>query len=223
MLKMMSGNKFFTVFLLSAITLMISVAFIFWGIGPKDNQSVTFVAQIEDEKIPLDEFWRVYDNEYKKLREQYPDQKEIEEDKLKDRVLGMLVDRTVLLIAARDAGIKVTENELKQAIINTAYFQRNGVFDPNVYKRALKLSRITPRSYERGLKNDLVISRISNLIGETSELSSEELKILESIKGGNRDQLNRIFRSTKSNQAIRVFIESVKRQMDIEINRDIIS
>ncbi|HDL21134.1 MAG TPA: hypothetical protein ENH30_07650, partial [Nitrospirae bacterium] len=132
-------------------------------------------------------------------------------------------DRTVLLIAARDAGIKVTENELKQAIINTAYFQRNGVFDPNVYKRALKLSRITPRSYERGLKNDLVISRISNLIGETSELSSEELKILESIKGGNRDQLNRIFRSTKSNQAIRVFIESVKRQMDIEINRDIIS
>ena len=220
---MMSGNKFFTVFLLSAITLMISVAFIFWGIGPKGNQSVTFVAQIEDEKIPLDEFWRVYDNEYKKLREQYPDKKEIEEDKLKDRVLGMLVDRTVLLIAARNAGIKVTEDELKQAIINTVYFQRNGVFDPNVYKRALKLSRVTPRSYESGLKNDLVISRMSNLIGETAELSSEELKILESIKGGNRDQLNRIFRSTKSNQAIRVFIESVKRRMDIEINRDIIS
>ncbi|GBD97499.1 MAG TPA: hypothetical protein ENG83_11735 [Nitrospirae bacterium] len=223
MLKMMSGNKFFTVFLLSAITLMISVAFIFWGIGPKDSQSVIFAARVGDEKILLDEFWRVYDNEYKKLREQYPDQKEIEEKNLKERVLGTMVDRKVLLLAAKKAGITVTENELKETIINTPYFQRNGVFDPNVYKRALKLSRITPRAYERGLRNDLIISRMSNLVGETAELSPEELKILKSIKGGNGDQLNKIFLSTKKNQSIQVFIESIKRQMDIKINRDIIS
>ncbi|HDH52992.1 MAG TPA: hypothetical protein ENH24_00730 [Nitrospirae bacterium] len=223
MLKMMSGNKFFTVFLLSAITIMISVAFIFWGIGPKDSQSVTFVARVEDEKIPLDEFWRVYDNEYKKLREQSPDQKEIEESNLKSRVLGTLVDRKVLLLAAQKAGITVTENELQEAIINTPYFQRNGVFDPNVYKRALKLSRITPLAYESGLKNDLIISRVTNLIGETAELSPEELKIIESIKGKNGAQLNKIFLSTKKNQAIQAYIESIKRQMDIKINRDIIS
>ncbi|NOZ68337.1 MAG: hypothetical protein GXP46_03640 [Deferribacteres bacterium] len=51
MLKIMRSHKFFTVFLLSAITIMISIAFIFWGIGPKDNPSVTFVAQINGERI----------------------------------------------------------------------------------------------------------------------------------------------------------------------------
>jgi len=70
MLKIMQSHKFFTVFVLSAITIMISVAFIFWGIGPKDSAQVTYVASVENEKIPLDEYWRAYDNEVKRLKKE---------------------------------------------------------------------------------------------------------------------------------------------------------
>lgn len=223
MLKIMGSHKFFTVFVLSAITIMISVAFIFWGIGPKDNPQIAYVAQIEDHRITLDEYWRVYDNEYRKLGEQYSDPEEIKQLNLEDRVLHSLVDRAVLLIAAEKAGITVTEKELQETIMNTEYFQRNGVFDPNVYKRALKLSRLTPRAYESGLRKDMIIAKMSNLIGETAELTSEELKILDSVKDDNKDQLDRILRSSKSNQTIQAYIESMKRQLDIRINRDLIS
>ncbi len=209
--------------LLSAITIMISVAFIFWGIGPKDNSAVTYVAQIEGEKITREEFWRVYDNEYKRLRDQYSDPEEIEKLNLKERVLASLVDRAVLLAAARDAGIMVTKDDIRQAIIKTPYFQRDGVFDPKIYERALKMNRMTPRSYESGLRNDMIISKMSNLIGETAELTSEELKIIESLKGENSAQLTKIFRSAKTNQAVQVYIESIKRKMNIKINKDAIS
>ncbi|HBH61295.1 MAG TPA: hypothetical protein DDX85_06050 [Nitrospiraceae bacterium] len=223
MLKIMQSHKFFTVFVLSAITIMISVAFIFWGIGPKDSAQVTYVASVENEKIPLDEYWRAYDNEVKRLKDENKSPEEIEKLHLKDRVLATLVNRIVLVSAASKAGITVTEEELQEAIIHTPYFQRNGVFDPEVYKRALRLNRLNPQSFENTMRNDLIISKMSNLIGETAELSSEELQILESMNVENKDQLRSFFRSSKSSQSIQAYIESVKRHMDIKINKDLIS
>ena len=49
----MRHSKFFTVFLLSAITIMISIAFVFWGIAPPENSTKNFIAVIEDEKITI--------------------------------------------------------------------------------------------------------------------------------------------------------------------------
>ncbi len=223
MLKIMRSHKFFTVFVLGAITIMISVAFIFWGIGPKDNIQKAYLAQIDDERITIDQYWRAYDNEFKRLKEQNKSPEDIEKLNLKDRVIASLVNRTVLLNAARKAGIIVTENELQEAIINTQYFQRNGVFDMEIYQRALRFNRLTPQTFEDSVRNDIFISKISNLIGETAELTSEELTILNSMNAANNDQLRAIFRSSKSNQAILAYVESFKRRMVIKINRDQIS
>ena len=221
MLKIMRGNKFFSVFLLSAITIMISVAFIFWGIGPKDNAAVQYVAQIEDDNILLEDYYRAYDNEYNRLRDQYTDD-EIEKMNIPDRVINALIDRRVILIAAENAGITVTEKELQDAIMRAPYFQRDGVFDVNVYERSLKINRISPQNFENSMRSDLISAKMTSLIGETVELSSEETKILDSIQGDNKDQLTQIFLSSKSQQTVNAYIESLKRQLDIVLNRDLI-
>jgi peptidyl-prolyl cis-trans isomerase D len=223
MLKMLSTNKFFSVFVLGAITLMITVAFVFWGIGPKDNINILYAAIVEDVKIPLDEFWRVYDNEYKKLSDKYSDPEEIKKLNIEQMILESLIDRTVLLVGAQNAGLTITDRELQQSIIDTPYFQKDGVFDQTVYLRALKLNRTTPQSYEGRLKNDLLIFKMSQLIGETAEPSPYELKMLESMEGDNKKQLAEIFRSSKSQQVIKAYIESIKREMDIKINPELIS
>ena len=217
----MRGNKFFSVFLLSAITIMISVAFIFWGIGPKDNPTFQFVAQIEDDNILLEEYYRAYDNEYNRLRDQYTDD-EIEKMNIPDRVINALIDRRVILIAAGNAGITVTEKELQDAIMRAPYFQRDGVFDVNVYERSLKINRISPTNFENSMRSDLISAKMTALIGETVELSSEETKILDSIQGDNKDQLTQIFLSSKSQQTVKAYVESLKRQLDIVLNRDLI-
>ncbi len=223
MLKIMRSHKFFTVFLLSAITIMISIAFIFWGIGPKDNPSVTFVAQINGERITLDQFWRAYDNAYDDLKKQYPDPEDINKRELQDSVLARMINTRVLIIAARRAGITVSEKELQEAIKNQPFFQRDGVFDPDIYKRKLKFNRLTPQAYESSLRNDMLITKMTRLITETVELSPDELKIIDSIKGDNKEQLSEVFRAAKGNQMISAYIEAIKRQLDIKVNRDIIS
>jgi hypothetical protein len=90
MLKIMRSNKFFSVFLLTAITIMLTVAFIFWGIGPKDNPQAQFVAEINGDRIMLDEYYRAYDNEYRRLKDQYSDE-EIEKMNIPDRVINSLI------------------------------------------------------------------------------------------------------------------------------------
>ena len=221
MLKIMSSHKFFSVFLLSAITIMISVAFVFWGIGPKDNPQVQFLAEVEDDRIMLEEYYRAYDNEYRRLKEQYSDE-EIEKMNIPDRVIDNLISRKVLLIAAERAGITVSEKELQDAIVSEAAFQRDGVFDVNVYERRLRLSRLSPQIYENALTSDMIVAKMSRLIGETAELTSEEARMLDSMEGDNKAQLSQIFLSSKSNQVVKAYIESIKRQLDITVRRDLV-
>ncbi len=223
MLKIMHGNKFFSVFLLTAITIMLTVAFVFWGIGPKDSQTSSYVAKINDEKITLDQFWRAYDNEYKRLRDQEKTPEEIKKLKLEDQVLNALVNNKVLLIAAQMAGLTVTDHELQKNIMNTAYFQKGGVFNKRIYERALKLSRMSPGSYEDSVRGSILISKMTRMIGETAEVTPDEEKILESMEPDQRDQLKGIFSKSKVNQAVQAYIAGVKRQIDIDIKRDLIS
>ncbi|MBI4849766.1 MAG: SurA N-terminal domain-containing protein [Nitrospirae bacterium] len=222
MLKIMS-HKFFTVFLLSGVTVIIIITFIFWGIGPKDRNQETVVAQVEDEKISTEKYWRAYENELKRLKDANPNMEEPKKEQLREQVLNMLVDRTVLAVAAQKAGITIPEKDLQDAIVSIPYFQRDGVFDPEIYSRALRLNRLTAQAFENDLREDLLVSKMSKLIGETAELTPDEIKILDSIGTGNQEQLLQIFRSNKSNQIINAYIESVKRQLKITVNKDIIS
>ena len=223
MLKILSTNKLASYIILVAITVVIIATFVFWGIGPKDKPHEAFVAQINNRKIYIEEFWRAYDNEYKRMSETGAKKEDIEKLNLKDRVLSSLVDRVALLIAAQKGGVTVTENELQDAIINTAYFQRNGVFNREIYANALRLNRMTPQSFENMLQEDLIINKITRLIGETTDLSPEEIKMLDSLSGGNQEQLFEVFRSSKRNLAIAAYVEGFKKHLDIKINRDIIS
>ncbi|RJQ18638.1 MAG: hypothetical protein C4560_07035 [Nitrospiraceae bacterium] len=226
MLKILHTNKLFTFVILTAVTAMIIVTFIFWGIGPKDRDPSAVVAQVGDKKISIDEYWRAYDNEYKRIRETVPNEEEMKKLNLQDRVLNSMIDRNVLLFAADNAGIKVTEEELQEAIVKMPYFQRNGVFDETVYARALKLSRLTPQAFEAGLKSDLILNKMTRLIAETSELTPEEMKLLDTLGGGNLEQIQQlleIFRSNKSSIAITAYVESLKRGMKISVNKDVLS
>jgi hypothetical protein len=223
MLKTMRTNKIFTLVILTGVTVIITIAFVFWGIGPKDTPNAQVLAQVDKYKVGFEEYWRAYDNAYKREKDEGVSDDQIKKLNLKERILETLVDRKVLLVAAERSGISVTEKELQDNIIRTPYFQRNGVFDKAVYERALRLNRMTPRVYEATLKNEMIINQMVRLIGETTELSAEETGILNSLSGGNMEQLREVFRSNKINTSVAAYIEGYKKLLDIKINKDLIS
>ncbi|MBI5676004.1 MAG: SurA N-terminal domain-containing protein [Nitrospirae bacterium] len=224
MLKVMGSHKFFSVFVLGAVTFMIIITFVFWGIGGSgpSSERAGIVAEIKGEPIPVEEFWRAYDNEYKRVKEMYPNEEEIKKLNLKENVLNALIDRKVIVMAAQEAGITVTEQELQNEILQLPYFQRNGVFDQNIYERSLQLNRLTPQTFEEQLKNDLLFTKMSRLIQETVEFSSTELQTIDSLKQSN-NQIAEAFRNSKNSQALKAYVEGIKRKMEIKVNKDLIS
>jgi len=222
MLKVMRSSKFFTVIILGAITVIITIAFIFYGIGPNVNPSTTAVAQVGKEKITIGEYERAYVAAYRRAQEIYPNEEDIKKLNLKERVLEELIDNIILISAAKKAGLKVAKDELQAVITNEPAFQANGVFNKEIYLRRLKLNRITPAIYESAVETELLLNKIRMLIGETAVLSSDEKKMLDSISS-NQEQLALTILSAKRQQAIKAYVEGIKRQMKITINKELIS
>ncbi len=222
MLEIMRSHKFFSVFLLSAITGVIIVTFVFWGIGTQDTSAVKVIAQVEKEKITQEEYWRVFDTAEKYYREQNKTEEEMKKLNLKEKVLNDLIDSKVLMIAAGNMKIKVTEEELQQEIMSNQAFQKNGVFDKNVYLRTLDFNRTAPAAYESSMMRELTLNKMQMLIGETAELSQDEIKVLDALQG-EKTQLANAFLSIKRELLTKAYVAGLKRQMNIKINKDLIN
>ncbi len=221
MLKVMRSNKFFSVFFLGFLTIAISIVFVFWGIGPQQNSSSVIVAEVNKSRITLTEYELAYESAYRRAREIYKTDEEMKKLNLRNRVLDELIDRRVLMNAAKDAGITVSEDEVREVIMNQPAFKKNGVFDKDVYLRRLKLSRMTAGLFESEVRRDLLINKIRRLIGETVELTGIDVDF-PYIKEDAKDKLKENFLFAKREMAVKAYVEGLKRGLEIKINQNYI-
>ncbi len=230
MLKIMRSNKFFSVFFLGLLAIAITVVFVFSGIGPQQNTSEVVVALVNKKRITLAEYEKAYEMAYRRAKEVYKDSKEIEKLNLRETVLEEMINNVILLDAAESAGLRITDEELRNAIMNEPAFHKDGVFDKEIYTRRLSLARMYPEMFEEQLRKDLLLDKIRRLITETAELSDTETKILASLteKEQGQDkakssQMNnaRLYDSilyAKKELSIKAYVQGLKRRMNIDIN-----
>jgi peptidyl-prolyl cis-trans isomerase D len=216
MLKAMRKHaKFFYV-----LFFIIILSFIFWGVGTVDKSTAVPIAEVGKEKISLEEYWASYD----RAREFYRNiakgafTEEMEKQlNLKQKVLDSLVDEMVLLAEAKKIGIWVSDAELREAIVNDPAFLRDGKFSEDVYLRSLQLSRMTPEYFEASKRKELTFNRMYRLIGESIDLPEEGIK--EPAQANVRQALL----SQMRQQAVKSYIDGLKKQMKIKINQQLIS
>jgi len=112
---------------------IVILSFIFWGVGRVgDSGKGGVVAEVGQYKITAEDYWRTYDRTFKFYRDLYKEK--FDEDmqnklNLKEAVLNSLIDSRVMLIAAKQNGITVSDEELNDAIRNEPAFMQNGAFD----------------------------------------------------------------------------------------------
>ncbi|MFH1025541.1 MAG: SurA N-terminal domain-containing protein, partial [Nitrospirota bacterium] len=92
---------------------IVILSFIFWGVGTVDKTGgVEILAEVGKYKITTEEYWKTYDRIYRFYREIYKDQFNEEMEKkmnLKENVLNSMIDEQVLLIAAKEADISISD------------------------------------------------------------------------------------------------------------------
>jgi hypothetical protein len=224
MLKMMRKNaKYFYV-----LFFIVILSFIFWGVGRVDKTGGReIIAEVGKYKITTDEYWRTYDRVFRFYKEIYKDKFDEEMEKkmnLKEKVLNSMIDERVLLIAAKETGIHISDAELQEAIIHDPAFMRDGVFDKDVYLNRLRLNRITPEEYESSKRQELTLVKMRRLIYLSVDLSVVDSN-LEQVSGDKQvvKMLKEQMLNDRKEKAVKTYIEGFKKQIKIKINTQLIS
>ncbi len=210
--------KFFYIFLFLVI-----VSFVFFYVGPVDRNQNPVVVEIGDEKIHIDEYWRVYDRIREYYRDLYKDKFEEMEEKLNlsEKALDALIQERLLLRKATEWRITVTDEELQEAIMNEPVFQRNGVFRRDVYLRTLRLNRLTPRAYEAIKRRELMLQKVTTLIEAAVDVDEKDLS---GVKGNEElvKALREAILQDKRQKVLKAFVESIKREVPVKVHRELI-
>jgi peptidyl-prolyl cis-trans isomerase D len=182
------------------------------------------VAEVGKYRISAQEYARVYDNMIKFYRDLYKEKFDEEMQKklnLKEKAINTLVAQTVLLIAAEENGITVSDAELKEAIVNEPAFMRDGIFDNTVYQNVLRYSQLTPAAYEAKKRDDLMIQKMTRLI----EMSAiPPLTGLENISAD--DQTKKMIAEAAMKETrektVQAYVEGLKRKLKVKINAELL-
>lgn len=221
MLKMMRHHaKYFYV-----LFFIVILSFLFWGVGTVDKTSGGIVAEVGKYKITQEEYYRAYDNAfrfYKDLYKEKFDEEMQKELKLKDTVLDSLIGNRVLLLAAAENGIKVSDEELNEAIINEPAFMKNGVFDNQIYQNTLRLSRITPEAYESMKRQELTTTRMTRLIELSAAPSVPDLGAVSADEQTLKALKDAMLNDAKD-KAVKAYIDGYKKSIKIKEYRQLIS
>lgn len=207
---------------------IVILSFIFWGIGPKDlSNGVEIVAEVGKYKITAEEYWKGYDGVYRFYRELYKDKfdEEMEKNlKLKEKVLDQMVNQRVLLITAHEEGVQTSDEELQDSIASDPAFMKNGVFDNGVYLNRLKLNRLTPELFENLKRQELTLNKMRRLIELAVDVTDIDSAALQA--SGNEQlaaMLGQTMLNDKKEKAVQSYIEGLKKQIKIKVNKQLIT
>ncbi|TNE47970.1 MAG: hypothetical protein EP343_18010 [Deltaproteobacteria bacterium] len=94
----------------------------------------------------------------------------------KDRVLDQLVQLYLLAQQGSRYGVLVPDEEVEDTIIKDTSFQREGIFDQQVYKNVTAFYRLTPSEYAGFIKTTLQADKVRKLINNGLSISDAEVK-----------------------------------------------
>ncbi len=160
--------------LLKSIMGLLAVAFVitmgWWGFG---EQAGGPVAKVGEQSVTLDEFKRTYENMHRIYKDNV--KTEFKDEEFKDFVIGQLVDSRVWIIAAEEMGVRVSDADLRELIMQTPVFQKNGAFDPELYKRILAANHLTPAAFEALQHQEVLANKARMIVRDSVALTPSEV------------------------------------------------
>lgn len=160
-------NPIVNIFGWSLLTI-VCVIFIFIGFSPSSNLlgSGGAAAEVNGDAISL--------REYKELVDRLGENKGAGTDresrrKMQENAINILVSRSLIVQEAKRLNIFVSDKEVAQALMDIQPFYEDGVFSRLRYKTYLQQARLTESEFENRIRRDLLIQKMSQLIGFTAK------------------------------------------------------
>lgn len=146
---------------------LIILSFIFAGVGNYlISGSNNAAAKVGGTEIARGEFEQAYQNERNRMQSQLGDYfSNLLADpsyvaSFRKSVLDRMVNDLLLEQHAESLGLRVSDDQIRQAILDMPQFQNEGKFDQDIYQSALRRAGFTPDSFAEYLRRDMVRNQL---------------------------------------------------------------
>ena len=163
------------VYIAFGIIIVVFVFFYGWRGGGSPDEAA--VAIVNGESITRKQYDKGYENLLMLTRNLSENRTLTEEDikQLRQKALDDIIERTLMLQEAGRLGMSVSLDETRKMIADTPAFQRDGMFDKDLYLRQLSANRMSPGDYEKAMQARSLISKLVDSVQSTAKLSDLEL------------------------------------------------
>ncbi len=181
MLKAMRRNvKSLSPFLWLVIVAFIITIFAVWGGAGRlgAGRTSNTIARVKGEKISADYYFQNLAQRLEMMKNQFKEINKnlIQQLNIPQQVLEQIIQQFILLQKAKEFGITVSDEELREKIINYPVFQVDGKFVGfDQYKRILEWNRIPISEFEEGIRKEVIIEKLIKILTAGITITPEEL------------------------------------------------
>ncbi len=164
--------------------------FVMWGnVGSGKSGSLTSAAMVDGKEISMATFNNSYSKnlELSKARFGAAFTPELERKlAIRKATLDALINSELLYGSSERQGLKVSNEEVIQAVEAQPVFRKNGEFDLELYRQVLARNNQTPKQFENGQKKELLARKAHLALTAPVQVTDQEMKNLYHKE---RDQL----------------------------------
>ena len=172
---MQKHNKYLVWTIWVATIAFIGAGFVGWGtydFGSKAG-NVAKVGNIEIKQSQLNMAYSNLYNQYNEMMQGKLDEKKAKEMGLVQQAFSRIEVQAKLLNFAQEMGIVVSDKEVADTLAGIKGFQKDGVFNKEIYNAYLRSQRLKAKTFEATLKDEITIQKTLALL-HTDALPLEE-------------------------------------------------
>ncbi len=162
-------RKYATGWLVKGLFGIIIIVFVLYFGSSNFRESDKVVAEVGPDKITYTEYTEAYNrmfNFYKMLYKNNIDENTLKALNIKEKTMDELVNKHLLLLAAKEMGIKTSDAEFNDYIGSMGAFRRDGKFSQKAYLDVLKMNGLDPKRFEESEKANLTIMKVTSIIND---------------------------------------------------------
>ena len=151
------------------LLMLLVVSFAIWGIGDVffGGAQNPAVARVGSAEISASELTDAFNRSLNSLQQRVGstiDREQAIQFGLMQQALQGLITRRLIELRARDMGLTVADDTLRQLVTDDPLFQSAGQFDRDRFEQLLRANGMTEQSYLAGLREDVVRSTLTGSV-----------------------------------------------------------
>ena len=112
---------------------------------------------------------------------------DFDEELIREVALNQLIEDKLLMQAAQESGMAISDDSVDRQILRTPQFQIGGVFDNEMARRTMAAQGYTPQAYRQLLAESMMMGQLANAYAATSFVTDADMQRIAELQTQTRD------------------------------------